>query len=475
MTNHAWLASLPFAIDRSLRRPAPGLVVGGSPVRVLRLTPAGDELLDEIAAGGHLRQVTPARAMLMRRIIGGGLVHPVPGPLEVGGTMASVVVPARNHAAHVAQAVRAGARIGQVVVVDDASGDSTAREAEGAGARVTRLPTHRGPSAARNAGARSAESEVLFFLDADCVPEPGCLETLLAHFADPKVGAVAPRIVGHEREATGALGRYEQSRSPIDMGPRSGPVRPDAAVSFVPTATIAVRRSAFEEVGGFDEELHFGEDVDFVWRLGAAGWDVRYDSRVIARHHHRRRPTDVARRRWLYGTSSGPLAHRHPGAMAAVRGSPWTLGAWLALLAGAPVPAAVLVAWSWVGLARALRHLPGAGRVAARLVLGGTVGLTRPLASALTRSWGPLTLAVGMARPRVGRRLLLLMAAGKALEWVERRPPLDPATFGVLGILDDLVFCGGVWEGCFRCRVATPLLPRAGRPRIGDQKDGHAV
>ncbi|NIP74889.1 MAG: glycosyltransferase, partial [Xanthomonadales bacterium] len=68
--------------------------------------------------------------------------------------------------------------------------------------------------------------EFIVFIDADCVPEEDCLPGLLAHFADPEVGAVAPRILGHRAPGRSFLHRYEHARSPIDMGAKPSPVRP---------------------------------------------------------------------------------------------------------------------------------------------------------------------------------------------------------------------------------------------------------
>jgi len=69
-------------------------------------------------------------------------------------------------------------------------------------------------------------------------------------------------------------------------------------------------------------------------------------------------------------------------------------------------------------------------------------------------------------RSRLRYRLVALVAAGMAMEWWERKPDLDPLTFSVMAVLDDLLYCGGVWEDCVRSRRLAPLLPRTGRPKI---------
>ncbi len=464
-----WLTACRLAADPGLRRPRPEIVAGGSPLRVLKLRGRGAAVVDEILDSGRIRELDGPAGRMVLGMVRAGLFHPVfdlDDP-SVTTPAVSVVIPVHNQAGPLRAAAAAGALAGPVIVVDDASTDRSAETARRAGASVISRPRRGGPSAARNDGAAAAGGEVIIFLDADCIPEPGCLRGLLAHFADPGLGAAAPRVLGAEVGGPNWLDRYEAARSPLDMGPRSGPVRPDGRVSYVPTPTLAVRRTAFEAAGGFDPGLPFGEDVDFVWRLEQEGWAVRYDASLVSRHLHRRRPLEIARRRWAYGTAAGPLAQRHPRALASVRASPWTLAAWLMVVLGRPRTAALLLGWSWLGLRRTLRSIPGGGQLSAGLLVSGSLGAVRPLASALTRSWGPLTLAALVFLPRLRRRLLLLAAAGMAAEWWERRPGLDPVRFSASAAVDDLIYCGGVWEGCLRTRCLSPLLPRWGRPRIG--------
>ena len=178
----------------------------------------------------------------------------------------------------------------RVIVVDDGSADpaAVAGGAAHAGAAVLRHPSPRGPAAARNAGLAAATTPLVAFLDSDVVPEPGWLDPLLAHLADPAVGLVAPRIValpaGHAAgsAATRPCGpRWTSARTRPLVVPRS-------RVAYVPSAALLVRRAA---VGaGFDDDMHVAEDVDLVLRLHAAGWRLRYEPAAAgrARPPHRR-------------------------------------------------------------------------------------------------------------------------------------------------------------------------------------------
>ena len=141
------------------------------------------------------------------------------------------------------------------------------------------------------------------------------------------------------------------------MGARPSIVRPGARVSYVPGAALVVRRSAAGD--GFRHGMYVGEDVDFVWRLAAAGWRVRYEPDAVMGHDHR-----VTFRAWFarradYGTSAAALEDLHPGAVRPLYASWWTAGAWAAALSGRPVTAAALTAAATALLARRLSRVTG--------------------------------------------------------------------------------------------------------------------
>jgi hypothetical protein len=81
----------------------------------------------------------------------------------------------------------------------------------------------------------------------------------------------------------------------------------------VAAANLLVRRSAFEQVGGFYEGVRAAEDTDFSWRLQEAGW--RLELCVGARVEHRYRPTlSELRRQWRgYAAGRAWLARRYQG------------------------------------------------------------------------------------------------------------------------------------------------------------------
>ena len=383
-------AGLRLTPDPGTRFVAGGLVlVGGSPVRLLRLTPAGARQVRGWFSGAPL-PASAASLVLARRLLDAGLAHPdfttQPSsrtvPADSGAVNVSldrpavtVVIPVRDRHAQLARCLaglRAGPVVGRatgsahgargsdppVIVVDDASADPAAIAGIAAryGARVIRRPVNGGPGAARNTGLAAASTELVAFLDSDCVPEAGWLDRLLPHFADPAVGAVAPRIVPHQAGISW-LARYEGASSTLDMGARPSIVRPGARVSYVPGAALVVRRAAAG--AGFADGMFVGEDVDFVWRLSAAGWRVRYEPSATMGHDHRVRFRAWFSRRADYGTSAAALEQLHPGAVRPLYASWWTVGAWTAALSGHPVTAAALTAAATALLSRRLSAITG--------------------------------------------------------------------------------------------------------------------
>jgi mycofactocin system glycosyltransferase len=356
-----------------------------------------------------------------------------------------------------------------LIVVDDGSpdGGEIAAVAEQCGARYIRLATNRGASAARNAGLRAASTPFVAFLDADCVPPLGFPDELVGHLADPAIGLIAPRIVSSARHG-GRIARYERVRSALDMGTEPALVRPYAQVWYVPSAAMVARREALG--AGFDEALHLGEDVDLVWRLHDAGWQVRYDPRVAVAHEDRVRPLDWYRRRVAYNESVAPLLRRHPERVPVLFLSPIAAFAWGAALGGSPGPVVALTTVRAARLRQKLAgRLPDAGTWAVRAAVDTTVREAHDLGRALGGPWAPFALAAlaagqGPRRLRLALRLAVPIATMLVRDWLSDRPALDPLSYAALRLADESSRGAGIWLGCVRARDFRALLPRRPPP-----------
>jgi mycofactocin system glycosyltransferase len=466
-TEHASLAGMRVVPDAELEVRAGGRVlVGGSPLRVVRLSEAGAAVASPLLAGAPVPPGSGPTA-LVRRLLDGGLVHPAP---EVGPHRpddVTVVVPV--HGTLDAELLDGLGRARAVVVVDDASPEPVTaprHTADGVPVELVRRPVQGGPAAARNTGLEAVRTPLVAFVDADCRPRPRWLTDLLPLLADPDVAAVAPRIVAvDDRRDAGPLARYEAARSALDMGARPARVRARTRVSYVPAAALVARADALRAVGGFDERMLVGEDVDLVWRLDETGRTVRYQPGATVAHHHRTTLGPWLRRRFDYGTSAAPLATRHPGALAPVEASGWSLGALGLTVLGHPVAGAAVAASSVATLSQTLEQIDDADAVATRLAFRGHLAAARLTAAAVLRPWWPVALVVGLLVPsrRLRRALAVAALAGPVTEWVRDRPPLNPLTWLALRLADDAAYGAGVWAGALRERTADPLLPELTR------------
>lgn len=447
-------------------------IIGGSPLRLWTLTAAGAALLDRVQAGGDVDPgpVGGPIAMLLDRLVDAGVLHPSPDPASTAGAPqpedVTVVVPVRDRPDELDRLLSALTRTApaaRVVVVDDASSDAVAHRdvATRHGARLVRREVSGGPAAARSDGIAVVDSELVAVVDSDCTPEPGWLEPLLAHLADDRVAAVAPRI--RTGRGSGALATYERFRSPLDLGAVPAGVRPGSRVSYVPSAALVLRVAALASVGGFDRELLVGEDVDLVWRLVRAGWGVRYEPVAVVRHPARPGWAAWCRQRVGYGRSAAPLDIRHPGQVAPLRCSPWSAAGWAAVAAGHPVAGLAVMGSSAALLPRRLPSV--AAGEAVRLAVTGHLGAGRQTASAIVRAWWPAAL-IGSVVSRGVRRASVVSVATVALDAaldarrVERGLPVRTAAMiGALAVLDDVAYGAGVWLGCSRAGSWRALLP----------------
>jgi len=463
---------------RGLRRARGGeVLLGGSPPRLLTLSSRGAGLVKAWLGGQPVGEEVAER-LLARRLLDAGLAHPDPPPGHSHGPArpqlageVTIIVPVHGRADRLERCLAALSGGQPTIVVDDGSPDGAAiaAVAERFGARYARHRENRGASAARNTGVELAETPLVAFLDSDCVPPPGFPEELLDHLADPALGLVAPRIVS-AGESAGRIAAYERHRSPLDMGPNPSLVRPFAWVWYVPSAAMVARREALGR--GFDEDLTLGEDVDLVWRLHDAGWQVRYDPRTRVAHRDRVEPWSWYRRRVAYNESVAPLLVRHPQRLPALFVSPPAALGWGAFLAGAWPALAMFAALRAARLHRSVAgRLPGAAGWAIHASVQATVQEGRDLGRALAGPWAPFAIAAAVGaggRGRRGggpaRRIGALLAALVTADWLADRPSLDPLSYGALRLADESARGLGIWIACARARDFRALLPRRPPP-----------
>ena len=199
-----------------------------------------------------------------------------------------------------------GRLTGEVWVVDNASGDGSVEmmAAEFPWVRVIASSWNRGYGAANNLAIRQARGRYLLILNPDTNVPPGAiLDTIAEMEAHPDIGALGPKLI----RADGTLDRACRRSFPspevafyrLSGLARLFPHHPRFArynllnvdedtaldVDSVCGAYMLLRREVVERVGMFDEAFRmYGEDLDWAYRIKAAGWRVRYHPAVTVLH-----------------------------------------------------------------------------------------------------------------------------------------------------------------------------------------------
>jgi glycosyltransferase involved in cell wall biosynthesis len=162
----------------------------------------------------------------------------------------------------------------ELLVVDDGSSDATGEVAARFGARVIRHGERRGLNAARNTGLREATGELIAFVDDDVFVPPGWLGALVdGAVRHPEAEAFGgPIRARFEGRAPRGCGREDPPITTLDLGPA------DTEAEIVWGANFAVRRSAVERIGEFDESFDrgHGDEEEWLLRLRAAGGRIVY-------------------------------------------------------------------------------------------------------------------------------------------------------------------------------------------------------
>ena len=199
--------------------------------------------------------------------------------------LVSVIVPVHNGADFLDRCLAAAASSSysnlEIIVIDDASTDASAAIAERHAVSVVGLPVQSGPGAARNAGARRARGDIFFFVDSDVVIHVDAVARAVAQLdRDPGVAAVFGSY-DDSPVAPGLVSQYKNLQHHFVHQTAS------AEASTFWAGCGAIRRRAFEALGGFDAERYSRpaiEDIELGYRLRARGYRIRLDKAVQGTH-----------------------------------------------------------------------------------------------------------------------------------------------------------------------------------------------
>jgi mycofactocin system glycosyltransferase len=482
------------------------LAVCDYPLRVARFSPIVAKLLTLCSEERTCEQLAQATSMSIKRVETlcdqlrwRGLLEAGPSLPPPTWPCISIVIPSYNRAKELERCLRSlfaldyPAGCLEIVVVDDASTDETGnmlqrlvKEAvtHGLELLVAHHEKHRGVGIGRNTGAAAAQYEVIAYIDSDCVASPGWLKELVPAFQNTRNAAVGGMIRAYERKTL--LGRYEDVRSSLNMGERPQQVSLKGPLTYLPTANMVMRRTAWGQLGGFAPILQ-GEDVDFSRRLLLSGAGMNYIPQGVVYHDYRTTWHAFLRIRVAYASAEAELVKRHPAERrilllppeqtvfaAALIGGAWgiTWLTWRSIWSG----------FQGMGLALALlplllalllilygslkqqqnvreRYLPIGFPIVFKATLRSHLAYTYQLSRHLTRYY-TLPLLVGcLLVPPLYILLLMLCGIVIGVDYVRLRPEMNMGAYTLCSLLDDGAYEVGVVWGCVKQRTWKPLVP----------------
>ena len=452
MTSHS-----EFVCDSSWHRYFDGTtLVAGSPIAVFSLSETGREIVRAIETG---IQLPDFHGPLTSRLEAAGAIHPLARPFdEPLDPILTVVIPAfvksdseHTRLRHLVDELCVSC---QVIVVDDASPTEILVSSS---ANLIKLDENRGPGGARNVGLKAVVTPFVAFVDSDVSGCSEALPLLVSTCSMDGVGLAAPRVAS--RPSRTRLTRYEEKSSPLDLGKEPGRVAPGSRISYVPSAMWVVRTDVAKSLGGFDESMRVGEDVDFVWRLVRSGASARYEPRAVVYHDPRPTLRALLKQRFSYGTSAGPLSDRHPSSIRPLKTSWHSVVLWLSFFAGLPLISATIAAYTFIGLARRLRHLDHGVREALRLVVRGHWSALASITRMLRREWILVTFVCAFTGGYLSGLAVAALTVPAMVNYLRGPRRLDPMSFVALRILDDAAYGLGVVASCVRYRTLRPVVP----------------
>ena len=228
----------------------------------------------------------------------------------------TVIVPVRNGEPTIEPLLESLQRLDydrkkvEVIVVDGNSTDKTRDIVKKYPVKLV-VERRKGLNAARNTGIKNSNGEILVFTDCDCVVPSNWITRIVENFKDPQVSCVGGSAKGlngdfisqYADNSIVPLMPFFKKREELNM------VKP--FLRHPAGCNMAFRRKVAEEVGLFDESIHYGfDEVEFTERVCRAGYKMALDPNVFVWHKHRSTLKEFLKQNFRYGRGSGVLLKR---------------------------------------------------------------------------------------------------------------------------------------------------------------------
>ena len=217
----------------------------------------------------------------------------------------SIIIPCLNEEKNIAECLDAVFNLDypdfEVVVVDNGSTDATRKIAARYPVRIV-IESKKGFGSIRNRGIHEAKSDYILYISADCLIMSDWLKCTFNAILNNEVAGVGGRqwalAVTPIKTIMGAVGL------PF-------PIIFRKKVEHIPTPNALFRKNALLEIGGFDETLITGEDVDLNWRLQEAGYKLAYRPQTGVKHKVRETTRKFFKQHFNYGIGTAQLLKKY--------------------------------------------------------------------------------------------------------------------------------------------------------------------
>jgi GT2 family glycosyltransferase len=231
---------------------------------------------------------------------------------QAGRGAVSVIVPYAGDAAGAATAIASLSQLelsgsDEILFVDNTA-EGVVGEQPDERITIIHAPEKRSAYHARNAGAERATGEWLLFLDADCVAPADLLALYFEPPPSDDAGVLAGELIGDDTQ--GALAaRWSRSRRGLRTAQETGRGPAPAGV----TGNMLVRRAAWDQVGGFPDNVVSDADVELCWRIQHAEWRLEPRPEALVVHRDPERVGAIWRQAVGYGAGRRWTEQLHPG------------------------------------------------------------------------------------------------------------------------------------------------------------------
>lgn len=214
----------------------------------------------------------------------------------------------------------------EILLIDDCSTDDTVQKAEKYPFKIIKLEKRLTPAQVRNYGAKNASGNIIVFVDADVVLKPDSVEEIVRAMSRPDTDSV----FGIYAEDTPQAGFFSQFQNLLIIYRyKRLPRTTDITCSFF----FAIKKSVFEAVGGYNEEMSYYEDIEIGKRLTREGYHCKFDPDLEVTHLKYYNNLSLIKDYFKKSAEAGSYIKRE-GFSRKVKNNAWPLSIKIAALSG---------------------------------------------------------------------------------------------------------------------------------------------